>query len=817
MSASSSELAPPLGGPSGGGALVEVRALTWRPFGRTRPVLERLDLRVEPGQRVLLAGPSGSGKSTLLRGLAGLLLTADSGELSGEVLVDGAPPQSRPGAVGLVLQDPGAGVVASSVGRDVAFGLENVSTPCDRMPAQVAAALAEVDLDLPLEAPPHTLSGGESQRLALAGALVMAPGLLLLDEPTAMLDPVSAATVRRTVEEVCRRRGLTLVVVEHRLDGWVGLTDRLVVLDARGAVVADGDPAVVLAERGDELTAQGIWVPGRADPEPLPVDLTPLDGVATGHVPSGEVVVSARGVTVEHRGARLGFDVRSVVAVRDTDLDVAAGESVALVGPSGAGKSSLMAAVGGLASPARGEVTLADGLSPDRDGRAATRGAGRGGAATADVNDWPSRDLARVVSWVPQRAATAVVGSTVRDDVLVTARALGLDAEQSARRADVLLQTLGLAHLAGVDPRLLSGGEQRRLALASAVLHGPALLLADEPTVGQDRLTWSAVTGLLDAARRGGAAVVVTTHDEGVVARADRTVRVERPAAPTAPDLPERRTLLAHAGPLALLVAALCVLPLPALLDSWRQGLAVLGVEVALGLVGLLAPRPRHRPSPSRGQLVSGEGRREVASRRGEVGEETRAPQGRLSGLARRLAPAGLAVVGVAWSAWLLGGRDLEVAAGAALRVLCLVVPSAFVLGYVDPDRLGDHLAQRVRLPARPVVAATAALQRLQSFDALWSELMTTRRVRGVRPDHGGRLSRVVGRGREAVVVTAGLLIGALGQAAALALAMDARGFADARRRTWAGAAPWRRADTVVVIGGLLVVATAVAARLLGL
>ena len=145
-----------------------------------------------------------------------------------------------------------------------------------------------------------------------------------------------------------------------------------------------------------------------------------------------------------------------------------------------------------------------------------------------------------------------------------------------------------------------------------------------------------------------------------------------------------------------------------------------------LGLVGMLAPGPGRRP------------------------------QGRLRGVLARLAPAVVAVAGVAWSAWLLGGRDLEIAAGAALRVLCLIVPSAFVLGFIDPERLGDHLAQRVHLPARPVVAATAALQRLQSFDDLWAELMTTRRVRGIRADRG-----LVRRGAEAVAVTGGLLVGA--------------------------------------------------------
>jgi energy-coupling factor transport system ATP-binding protein len=308
----------------------------------------------------------------------------------------------------------------------------------------------------------------------------------------------------------------------------------------------------------------------------------------------------------------------------------------------------------------------------------------------------------------------------------------------------------------------------------------------------------------------------VTTHDRGVVARAARTIELHAPAAPSLatpaavrgnPGAPatwdylepvehsakettlgladpreagERHTLISRAGPLGLLIAALSVIVLPALLQNWRQGLAVLAVEVALGAVALLAP---------------GHGRR---------------PTGRVRGVLLRLAPAMLAVLGVGWSSWLLGGRDVEVATGAALRVLCLVVPSAFVVAYLDPERLGDHLAQRVRLPARAVVAASAALQRVQSFDVLWTELMTTRRVRGIRADHG-----LVAKVREAGAVTVGLLVGALGQAAVLALAMDSRGFAGAHRRTWAGTAPWRVADSIAVGVGLTIIGAAVAARVL--
>ncbi|MDQ6897744.1 MAG: energy-coupling factor ABC transporter ATP-binding protein, partial [Actinomycetota bacterium] len=184
-------------------------------------MLDDLTLRIASGERVLLVGPSGSGKSTLLRAMAGLLLTADAGDLSGSVRVDGVEPGVVSGAVGLVLQDPGAGVVASTVQRDVAFGLENVGMPRAQMGPPVAQALAEVGLGHLAAARTETLSGGEQQRLSLAGALAMSPRVLLLDEPTAMLDPGNAAAVRAVVGDAVRARGLTLVVVEHRLGPWL--------------------------------------------------------------------------------------------------------------------------------------------------------------------------------------------------------------------------------------------------------------------------------------------------------------------------------------------------------------------------------------------------------------------------------------------------------------------------------------------------------------------------------------------------------------------------------------------------------------------
>ncbi|WP_270239334.1 ABC transporter ATP-binding protein [Kocuria marina] len=244
------------------GARVVLEGFGWHHPGRETPSLVDLDLVIEPGERVLLLGPSGAGKSTLLQALAGVDQDPDGRSASGGLSVAGLDPRDARGTVGFMHQDPETQVVLSRVGDDVAFGLENLAVPRERIWPRVREALARTGLELPLDHPTTALSGGQKQRLALAGTLAMRPRLLLLDEPTASVDHEGAQQLCRAVADAVREDGTTLMVVEHRVALWEPVVDRVIVLGDDGRVAFDGPAQQTLQDARELLQHQGTWVPG---------------------------------------------------------------------------------------------------------------------------------------------------------------------------------------------------------------------------------------------------------------------------------------------------------------------------------------------------------------------------------------------------------------------------------------------------------------------------------------------------------------------------------------------------------------------------
>jgi energy-coupling factor transport system ATP-binding protein len=427
---------------------------------------------------VLLLGASGAGKSTLLAALAGLL-PEDSGEAEGTVEIDGLDPRKARENVGILFQDPETQLVMARSGDDVAFGLENRGVPAEDIWPRVDDALRRVGFPYRKDRPTAALSGGEQQRLALAGVLAPRPGLLLLDEPTANLDPVGAALVRDAVARACDA-DTTVILVEHRVAEALPLIDRVVVLDPGGGVRADGPPAAVFAAHGDRLAAEGVWVPGH----PLPARAAVS--------PPTDLLVRAEAVTVTHR-------------LPPATLTVRAGEAVAVTGPNGSGKSTLALALGGLLAPSSGRIRAFDRTKPPHEWRAAA--------------------LTQEIGSVFQNPEHQFVTPRVADELALGPRRLGRIAQPIV---DELLERLRLTHVAGANPFTLSGGEARRLSVATALATAPRLLVLDEPTFGQDRRTWIELVDLLARLRDDGHGIVAVTHDAAfVTALADRALALD--------------------------------------------------------------------------------------------------------------------------------------------------------------------------------------------------------------------------------------------------------------------------------------------------
>ena len=524
------------------GARIELNNFSWHHPGRPEPVISGLNLTINPGEKVLLLGTSGAGKSTLLHAIAGVLHDDDGESAGGTITINGQAPAEARGTAGMMQQDPESSIVMATVGNDVAFGPENLRVPREEIWDRVTEALTAVGLNhLPLDHPSSALSGGQKQRLGLAGILSMHPGAMILDEPTANLDPAGVQEVRDSILTAAQATGATLLVVEHRVSIWAPHMDRIIVLGEGGTITHDGAPDTVLTEARQELIDAGVWIPNY-------VPRVPQNDSDSEH---GEALLRAENLSItraqptpKQRRARRRTIKRlgDTPAPAPTDLPILrsginltlhAGEHLSVLGPNGAGKSTLALTLAGLLTAPNGTLTATDALrdhngnnhDSDQSSGGGERGSNHDGErAHWDIPTWTPAQMLSRIGYVFQEPEYQFIRGTVREELELGPRRHAalirnpLNEDTLAARTNELATRLRLTHLLDANPFTLSGGEKRRLSVASALATAPKILILDEPTFGQDARTWAELVDLIRELLAGGTAVISITHDEDYTA-----------------------------------------------------------------------------------------------------------------------------------------------------------------------------------------------------------------------------------------------------------------------------------------------------------
>ncbi len=822
----------------------ELRFENWgyRHASRRAFAVRGLDLTIKAGQRVLLLGASGIGKSTILSGAAGLIGNdfvaknsaksqqttlvedADGGVSEGCVLVDGVPVRRARGRVGLVLQDPDAQAIFQRLGDNVAFGPENMNVPRNEIWDRVRKSLKEVGLDgLQLHRSTSHLSGGQMQRLALAGALAMQPSVLLLDEPTANLDPDGTHQIVGAVRAVLDSTHATMVLVEHHAEPWIDMIDRVVVLglendeaangkaannetvhdddiarvaSSRTVIVADGTPDEVFNRTDLDFEDLGIWLPERykknvkssanessvsnssanaESSEKYYENCDPAEGY-------GEVLLSTKDLAISHNSEPIA---------RRINLEFKAGQITALVGANGAGKSTLSLTLAGLLPAVSGEVVASDALAQ--------------GANGTDPMKWKSPDLAKRISYVFQNPEHQFACGSVLDEVMLGPLRTGVSADEARAKAQELLKRFRLARYAKANPYTLSGGEKRRLTVAASLAAAPRVLILDEPTFGQDRKTWLQIIRLIASLRSEGVSIIVVTHDRELVeALGARLVELVPDAKAEAAEmsaaevsasevkssealsattgatdisrikvsavnnrdeeakLSSKSPLLASINPVFRIFGAFAAsIPLFFTLDCVSASVALLLEFVIFACIKLPPWRVIRLSWPV------------------WVGAPTSALTVLLYGKSG----------GNTWFQWWLmhaTDRSAMLAVATSLRILAIGVPSIVMVIGLDATDLADAFSQVLHLPDRFVYGGLAGIRLFGVLQDDWAALTASRRSRGLGDEH---------RVRAFFPQSFALLVLSIRRSTTLATAMEARGFGGIGARSHARVSRVRARD----------------------
>ncbi len=514
--------------------MIKINNLTFHYSDTAKPALRNISLEIQDGEFVLITGPSGGGKSSLCRCLNGLIPHFYGGEISGKVEVESLDVMEHPTMelatkVGMVFQDPENQLVSTDVDREIAFGLENLGFPRELMAKRVEEALDTVGIAGLRHRTITELSGGEKQRVAIASVIALYPNILVLDEPTSELDPKGAEEVLNVVERLNDELGITVILVEHRLDRVVQHVDRILVLDD-GMIMADGVPRSILSDSRVALSGVGmppvIKLTQGLKQRGIRIDNTPLT-VKEGRTALAKTLQPHTFLTLnEVKRKNLSpqpinntkrdysqplIDVKGLwhaypndfVALKNISVKVCEGEFIAVMGRNASGKTTLVKHFNGLLKPTKGSV-LVNGI---------------------DTRETTIAELAKKVGYVFQNPNEHLFADTVEEEIAFTLRNLGFSNKEMGLMIDQVLERFKLTQYRHRYPRSLSGGEKQRVALASILVARPKIIILDEPTRGMEYKLKVELLSFLDEYRKEGKAVILVTQDVETVAEyGDRVI-----------------------------------------------------------------------------------------------------------------------------------------------------------------------------------------------------------------------------------------------------------------------------------------------------
>ena len=479
--------------------MIEISNLSFRYREGAEPILHGIDLAIPDGSFVGITGAAGSGKSTLTYAFNGIIPHCYPGDFYGGVTIDGldtceASLTDISRLVGSVCQDIDSQMVSSVVEDEMLYGLENFSVPKDQVEGRIAEALEAMGISNLRHRGIAELSGGQKQKVAVASVIALKPRVLVLDEPTAELDPTSSLAVFELLARYARENGTTVIVVEQKIALLSDFADMLLIVDG-GKVRFQGAPAEVL-EHSDELLEVGVNCPQLGEP----VACTGPGGCAGG----AQRRRGGRGVQAGFKRGR-GFgmiEFKNVSAsydgelpiLRDVGFLIPDGDFVAFVGTNGAGKSTTMRLINGLLKPSSGQVLI-------------------DGAPTTQLR---TSQLAAKVGFLFQNPDRQICCSTVREELLFGFRAQGRSDAEAEVKVDAMIERFGFD--GDAEPFLLNRGTRQLLALASIIVMEPPVVVLDEPTTGLDFRECAKVMDVIAELNARGTTVVMVCHDMEVVA-----------------------------------------------------------------------------------------------------------------------------------------------------------------------------------------------------------------------------------------------------------------------------------------------------------